>query len=133
MRYHITHATQYIYQSPVSHCLNELRLKPRTLAGQELRETAVRVDPQPAFMHERKDYYGNDVVSFEILEKHERMETVAESIVSVQFPPADLPSSSWEEARRWIAAEADDACVAASEFVYPSPYIPALKQLEEYA
>jgi transglutaminase-like putative cysteine protease len=133
MRYHITHTTRYIYQTAVSHCLNEVRLKPRTFAGQDVRETALRVDPKPAFMHERKDYYGNDVTSFEVLEKHEQLETVAESVVDINGPAADLPSSPWEEARHQIAAEADAASVAASEFVYPSPYIPAAPQLEEYA
>src|SRR6185369_14153753 len=110
MRYHITHTTRYIYQTPVSHCLNEVRLKPRTFGGQEIRETALRVEPQPAFMHERKDYYGNDVTSFEVLEKHERLETIAESAVDVRATELQLPTYSWEEAQKQIAAETDAEC-----------------------
>src|SRR4029077_8450927 len=39
----------------------------------------------------------------------------------------------WEEARERITAQADAACIEASEFIYNSPYVPAVSQLDEYA
>ena len=100
MLFQVTHTTRYIYETPVSHCLNEVRLTPRSLPCQEVRETAIRVHPEPAFIHHRKDYYGNDVTSFEVLEKHDRLEATAESIVEVRPEAAEsLPAISWEEAR----------------------------------
>jgi len=86
-------------------------------------------------MHQRKDYYGNDVNSFEVFERHDRLEAAAESTVDVQpEPPAEsLRAISWEEARDQIAAEATADCIEASEFVYSSPYVPPVPQLEEYA
>jgi transglutaminase-like putative cysteine protease len=85
-------------------------------------------------MHHRKDYYGNDVTSFEILEKHDRLEATAESIVEVVPDTAEsLSLISWEEARNLIAEGSDPACLAASEFIYNSPYVPALPQLGRYA
>src|SRR5947207_15981164 len=100
MRFQVTHSTHYSYQSAVSHCLNEVRLTPRTLDVQQVRNIDVRVQPQPAFMHHRTDYYGNDVISFEVFEKHDHLEVTAESIVEV-IPngSAALPTISWEEAR----------------------------------
>lgn len=134
MLFHVTHTTRYLYQTPVSHCLNEVRLTPRQSVGQDVRESAIRVQPQPAFMRHRQDYYGNDVTSFEVFEKHGRLEATAESIVEVQGEHRNfMPLMSWESARDQIAAQADAASMAASEFVYHSPYIPGIPQLYEYA
>jgi transglutaminase-like putative cysteine protease len=134
MLFRVTHTTRYIYETAVSHCLNEVRLTPRTLPGQHVRETSIHVHPPPAFLHHRKDYFGNDVTTFEVFEKHDRLEAIAESIVEVRQETADAPAPiSWEEARRWIAAESDPITVEASEFVHISPYVPAVPQLDEFA
>jgi transglutaminase-like putative cysteine protease len=129
----VTHTTRYTYQSAVSFSLNEVRLTPRSSSGQEVQSSELRVLPAPAFMHNRKDYYGNDVTAFELLEKHAELEITAESIVQVRPEPAGGPSIGWEEARQNIAAASDAACLEASEFVYPSPYVPFVPQIEHYA
>jgi transglutaminase-like putative cysteine protease len=134
MLFRVTHTTRYNYQAPVSHCLNEVRLTPRRLPWQQVHETDFHVHPEPAFIHHRQDYYGNQVTSFEVLEKHDRLEATAESTVEVlpqtieSFPPI-----SWEEARAMIAVQSDLASIEASEFIFDSPYVPAVSQLEEYA
>jgi len=135
MLFHVTHTTRYIYETPVAHCLNEVRLTPRRFDGQDVRDADIRVHPEPAFIHHRKDYYGNDVTSFEVFEKHDRLEATAESTVEVQQPNVtnSAPSISWEDARDQIAAQSDAASIAASEFIFSSPYVPAVPQLQEYA
>ena len=134
MIFEITHTTRYLYQTPVSHCLNEVRLTPRILPLQQVRESAILVHPKPAFIHHRKDYYGNDVTSFEVFEKHESLETTAESVVEVQPQPGELQSViSWEDARDAIAVHATADSIEASEFVYNSPFVPPVSQLHEYA
>jgi transglutaminase-like putative cysteine protease len=133
MLFHVTHTTRYIYQTPVSHCLNEVRLTPRSLPNQDVREAGIRVRPEPAFMHHRKDYYGNHVTAFEVFEKHDRFETTAESIVDVRgSSTGSLPAISWEEARSVLAAQTGLECVEASDFTHNSPYVPAAPQLQEY-
>lgn len=130
----VTHTTRYTYETPVSHCLNEVRLTPRRLPGQLVRQTSIKVRPEPASMHFRKDYFGNDVTSFQVLGKHDSLEATAESIVEVKRDAGpELPSISWEEARELIAAQTDAACIEASEFTYNSPFVPAVPQLAEYA
>jgi transglutaminase-like putative cysteine protease len=134
MIFHVTHITRYVYETAVSHGFNEVRLTPRDFPGQHVRESTIRVEPQPAFMHRRKDYYGNDVTSFEVLERHERLEAVAESLVEIMPESREpMPVISWEEARDRIAAESDPDSIAASEFIYTSPYVPAVPQLADYA
>src|SRR5580765_5042030 len=105
MLFQVTHATRYVYETPVAHGLNEVRLTPRSLVSQNVRQTAIQVHPEPAFMHKRKDYYGNDVTSFEVFEKHDRLEATAESIVEVLAAGNEFPSISWEDARDAIAAQ----------------------------
>ncbi len=131
--FQVTHATRYVYETPVSHGLNEVRLTPRILPSQNVHKTSIQVNPEPAFMHQRKDYYGNDVTSFEVFEKHARLEAMAESIVEVLPTGEEFPSISWESARDAIAAELDDESMQASEFIYDSPYVPSVPKLDEYA
>src|SRR5580765_8356496 len=134
MLFEVTHTTRYSYQSPVSHSLNELRLTPRGLANQEVRKNEVRVQPEPAFMHRRRDYYGNDTIGFELVEKHDYLEIKAESIVEVQAQPAEpLACIPWEDARQQTTAITDTNGIEVVEFAYSSPYIPALPELDEYA
>src|SRR5262249_26657602 len=100
MLFQITHTTLYSYDSPVAHSLNEVRLVPRKFAGQTVQSSSIRVQPEPAFMHYRTDYYGNDAASFEIFEKHDHLEITAESVVEAGSAEAGLRSSiSWEDAR----------------------------------
>jgi transglutaminase-like putative cysteine protease len=134
MLFEITHTTQYSYETPVSHSLNEVRLTPRTFTNQEVRKTEIRVEPEPAFIHQRKDYYGNEATSFELFERHDHLEVNAKSLVDVRpeaFEPA--PSISWEDARRLVAGHSDATCIEASEFIYTSQHIPLLPALEDYA
>jgi transglutaminase-like putative cysteine protease len=134
MLFQVIHTTRYIYQAPVTHGLNEVRLTPRRFPGHDVRETTIRIDPEPAFIHYREDYYGNEVVSFEVFERHDRLEATAESIVEVLPDRAKLqPSVSWEETRDLVADQSDAAFLQASEFTYNSPFVPPVPQLREYA
>jgi len=134
MLFQVTHTTLYAYESAVSHSLNEVRLIPAALTGQNVEKSEIRVQPEPAFMHSRTDYYGNSVTSFEIYEKHAALEIAAESVVNVTLKPAEpLPSITWNEANKAIAAQADNATIEASEFIYNSPHVTVTPQLSEYA
>src|SRR5262249_60495462 len=118
MLFQITHTTRYIYETPVSHCLNELRLSPRMLPVQQIHESAIHVNPKPAFIHHRQDYFGNEVTSFEVFERHDRLEATAESTVHVQPDTRELPMLSGEEARQQTAAQADAEGMEGSELIY---------------
>lgn len=134
MLFQVTHTTRYIYETPVSHSLNEVRLTPRTFADQKVRKTGVRVQPEPAFTHGRKDYYNNDVTSFELLEKHEHLEITSESVVEVNAGDGSKTALiSWNDSKAAIAAQSDETTIEASEFIYNSPHVSVTPQLDEYA
>lgn len=134
MLYRITHSTRYVYPSAVTQCLNEARLRPRALPGQQVREHALKVTPTPEFLHNRMDYFGNDVSMFAVFEKHDHFAAVSTSVVEVQSPSAEIfPSPAWEEVRDLLAHPQDRDSIAASEFIFDSPYISSFADLQEYA
>lgn len=134
MLYRARHVTRYVYESPVSHCLNEVRLTPRVTGNQQLRESAIRVEPEPTAFQNRKDYFGNDVTTFAVFETHDRLTTTATSIVDVQAEPATIePALTWEEARDEIANHTGPGCLEALEFVFDSPFVTTTPELLEFA
>jgi len=134
MLYRASHTTRYTYEGPVSHCLSEARLTPRILPNQKLVEWNLHVSPKPASIISRKDYFGNDVSSFAVLEPHDMFTVTATSLVEV-IPNTDafLLSPSWEDARDQLAATSSPDLLEANEFIWESPFVPWLDQLAEYA
>ena len=137
MRYLTSHITRYLYEGPVSQCLSEARLIPRIMPGQRVLTSRIVVEPEPAVLDHRKDYFGNDVNSFAIFRSHDRFTTTATGVVEVDAPPDDDPTKasklSWEEVRDLVLAHDDDECLAAYEYVFDSPYVAAGRELAEYA
>ena len=135
MNYEVTHTTRYTYEAPVSQCLNEVRLTPRARPTQEVIVSSLQVDPAPAFVYQRTDYFGNDVSTFGVFETHEKLTATARS--RVELKPSRLAENTatlgWQDARGQIAAQADETCLLASEFIYESPYIPLSPELAAYA
>jgi transglutaminase-like putative cysteine protease len=133
MLYEVTHTTNFSYEAPVSQCLNELRLTPRALPGQLVSKSSITVEPNPAFLHHRKDYFGNDVSVFAVFDRHDKLIATAKSTVEVKAAAEVTSLMSWESARDALHAQADDACLDASEFVYNSPYIPIFAEMAKFA
>jgi transglutaminase-like putative cysteine protease len=133
MLYELTHTTHYSYEAPVAQCLNEVRITPRAMPGQEVRKTGISVEPAPAFLHHRKDYFGNDVSVFAVFERHDKLTATASSLVEVAARPEVVSSVTWETASAALQAKSDEACLEASEFVYNSPYVPLFPEIAKFA
>src|SRR4051812_4130585 len=134
MQYEVTHTTRFSYEAPVSHCLNEVHLTPRQLPLQQVRQSGIQVEPAPVFLRHRKDYFGNDVSTFAVIDVHHSLTATAKSLVEVSPAEGGIVSSmKWEDARDFIAATEDDVTLEASEFLYPSPYVPAVADMGTFA
>ena len=81
----------------------------------------------------RKDYFGNDVNAFSIVESHDEFSTVATSIVHVEERQRPLSAVTWEEARDAVASHDTPALIEAFEFVFDSPFVRAAPELAAYA
>lgn len=132
--YRVQHATRYRYDAPVSQCQSEVRLTPRALPWQTVLDISVETLPVSGWVDRRVDYFGNEVRTFWIQERHDRFSTVATSRVRIDpRPPAVLEGMSWEAARDLIAAHATADSLAAFEFVFDSPFVAQAAELAAYA
>jgi len=133
MRYQAVHVTTYRYEAPVAQCLSEARLIPRSFPRQRVLETKLEIDPAPAVMEHRIDYYGNEVATFSIFRTHDRFSVKATSVVEVDPVSKDtLPQITWEEARAHLSLNPDEDSLAAFEFVFDSPFVAASPRLAAY-
>lgn len=134
MIYQVTHTTRYSYEAAASQCLSEARLTPRALPTQRVQQHQIHVEPKPASFDHRTDYFGNHVTTFAVLEKHNRLEATARSVVEVEpRVPDPAGSGSWEQARDLLAAATGGPLLDALEFVFDSPFVSAAPELAEYA
>lgn len=134
MVFRTIHTTRYRYEHAVSQSISEARLTPRTFARQRANETRIVVDPGFATLETRVGYFGNVVTTISVLGAHDRFSVTATSLVETGIaPPAELPAGPWEKIRDSVANPADAESLAASEFIYDSPYVPISSALAEYA
>jgi transglutaminase-like putative cysteine protease len=94
-RLRVLHETRFDYDSPARASYNELRVTPRTERGQtalEAKVVTVPVAPQYSYV----DYWGTQVVSFNVDRGHEMLSVLGSALVDTQRPepPED---ASWEE------------------------------------
>ncbi len=134
MRYKATHTTKYLYDAPVSQCQSEVRLTPRALPWQTLIESSIDTTPAPASVQSHRDYFGNEVTTFTILESHDRFSTVATSVVDIEPRPTQaVLDIAWETARSEVAGHGRPDTLEALEFVFDSPFVAAGPELAAYA
>jgi len=133
MRYKATHSTRYRYDAVVSQCQSEVRLTPRALPWQALLESRIQATPEPAAIEAHKDYFGNDVTTFTILESHDRFTIVSTSTVDVEPRPAPPATDTpWEAVRDELAAHTRPETLEAFEYVFDSPFVIAGPELAAY-
>ena len=70
MKYTIQHTTAYTYLEPVSLCHNIARLRPRNTQEQICRNTRIEIRPEPDWINEYEDFFGNKVIYFSIEKEH---------------------------------------------------------------
>ncbi|HYO24263.1 MAG TPA: transglutaminase family protein [Lacipirellulaceae bacterium] len=98
MKYQLIHRTWYSYSEPAPVCHNLVHLAPRSTPRQSCSHYRLRIDPRPAFLSRRDDYFGNLIEYFSIEGAHRRLDVIAESTVEVK-PLATRPleqSPPWE-------------------------------------
>jgi transglutaminase-like putative cysteine protease len=133
MLYRATHVTRYLYQSPVSQCLSEARLTPRTFGAQLVHESEIKVEPEPSTSERRQDYFGNQVSTFSVFQRHDRFTTTASSTIEIlPKPEREIPEVSWNEVRELLTDHSTDELMEAYEFVFDSPFVPTHARLAEY-
>lgn len=94
MELRIVHTTGFEYDGLALASYNQARMTPQTAPGQIVVHTRLGVSPTP-WTYDYRDYFGNEVTSFEVLDPHESMTVTAVSTVHTDRPPASLPALGW--------------------------------------
>jgi transglutaminase-like putative cysteine protease len=97
MRFALRYETEYRYSGPVFDQHNSLRVRPANGELQRVRHFRVAVDPT-ARTRSYRDYFGTEVIDFNVPGEHERLAITAEGEVTTETPP-EPPAGGWERAR----------------------------------
>lgn len=125
MKYRITHKTGYAYSAPASLSQNELFLFPRTTSTQDVLETRLLIDPEPQYLHERIDYFGNTAHVFMVQHPHSELAVSVTSIVQTRQPAVPAPESTlpWEMVVQRLAEHKEQTELDAYQFIFESPLV----------
>ena len=132
----VEHETSYAYSAPVDIAQHLAYLRPMEDEHQRLEVFEMSVEPKPGQHTTSHDAYGNSRAFFTVTVRHEALQVWAKSRVEVAprfaaLQPAATPP--WEGVCERLRFARGRAYEPASEFVAPSPYIPRLPELAEYA
>jgi transglutaminase-like putative cysteine protease len=97
MKFALRYQTEYRYSGPVFDQHNSLRVKPASGPLQRVRHFRVAVDPS-ARTRTYRDYFGTEVIDFNVAGEHERLAITADGEVTTEAPP-EPPAGGWERAR----------------------------------
>ena len=94
LNFAIRYLTSYRYDGAVVDNLNALRVKPAANSRQRCDEFSVRLDPEVR-VHRHADYFGTEVVEFEVARPHDHLTIDVRARVLTQAAPAP-PEAPWE-------------------------------------
>lgn len=135
MLYQISHTTTYEYSASVTLCQNLAHLTPRETAEQHCRQTTLLIQPQPAVLSSRTDYFGNQLTFFSVQEPHRTLSITASHEVEV-FPRIAIDPTqtlAWEAVRDRLRSHRDAVSLDAYQFTFPSRHVPYSAELADYA
>jgi len=122
-RLQIEHTTAFRYPAPARASYNEVRQTPATTARQTTLESRVLTTPgAPQYAY--SDYWGTQVVAFNVDRPHHELDVLGISLVETQ-PAAEPPTATWDE----VNAASDRH----AELLAPSRYTQADASLEALA
>jgi transglutaminase-like putative cysteine protease len=135
MIYKIIHRTTFKYRHPVSVGKHVACLKPRSLPRQQLTSSELLIQPNPATMTERIDYFGNLHCFFTVQEPHKELVVEARSEVKMEdgVTSSQQESLPWEEAVRSLPVDQSAAGLDAYQFRFESPRIKPRPEFAAYA
>jgi transglutaminase-like putative cysteine protease len=133
--YQVEHRTRYVYESGVSTSHHIACLEPRELPYQHLQSFELSIDPMPARLVRRVDYFGNVRHQFQLLGPHDQLTVTATGVIDLYPRPVSAigGTGSWECAREWFRHPPRDAVLDVSEYLAASPQVMFDRRIEAFA
>jgi len=136
MLLHVTHETRYDYAPPVETAQHLAHLQPLETASQRLVSHQLAITPEPAQRSESPDLYGNVRAFFALESTHDALVVTAQSVVETSQPVLGADAERmlpWEQVRERFYYRKGARYDPASDFVFPSPYVPRHDDFAAYA
>lgn len=131
--YRVSHRTRYDYDQPVTLCHNLARVAVRETSTQRVHSASLMIEPRPDDRRNHVDSFGNSVTYFSIDASHDALVVHAESVVEVTAPPLPVETGApWEDSVLPVGAHLGEV-VLLRELSLPSPLVPALDELADFA
>jgi transglutaminase-like putative cysteine protease len=134
--YDIAHTTTYAYATPVTATRGVIRLLPRDdELGQKVISCGIEITPQPQFLSERRDFFGNRLVEAKISAPHVSLRIALKARVEIDRYPAPVSAltPAWEEASRMALASQSLAPFSPAHSLFPSRLVPIDDVVTAYA
>jgi len=133
--YRVEHRTRYRYETRVSTSQHVACLEPRALPFQSVRSFELVVDPAPARVLRRIDYFGNARHQFQLLAPHDELSVTAHSLVDIQPRHGEPPAGgiSWEAARDALLDPSPEIPGDVVQYLGPSPQVAGISLTEDFA
>lgn len=132
----VVHETRYAYGAPVSLAHHLAHLQPLDDAHQRLLAHEVATEPPVEVRHAGTDAFGNACLWLSSAQPHDRLLVRSRSRVALRPRFEGLqPDASpcWDELAAGLRYVAGGHYQPAVAFVQPSPYVPRLAELRDYA
>lgn len=127
MKYRIRHITRYAYAEQVTLSHNLAHLALREGPAQRVLTHRLDIDPEPAAIARRSDYFGNPTVAFTIAVPHSVL--VVTSSTEVAVSPAEQPDPAATPAWDSPAVQGGGDDPAVWEYRFDSPSVPCAADL----
>ncbi len=131
MRYRVRHLTTYRYSNTVTLSQNLAHLALRASERQQVLNHRLEIEPPPAVLRRREDYFGNPTDAFTVTAKHDRLMVLSYGEVEIAPAPVIDPAQTpaWDAAA--VQGGGDDG--RAWEYRFDSAQIPCAAGLRHYA
>lgn len=135
MEYELIHRTEYRYTEPVTVSQHAARLEPAMEGRQQVSDFSLSIQPKPAALSSRLDYFGNKVAVFGIRELHRSLVVEARSRVVVQplTPPVPSLSPLWTQMSARLRDPVLPQDAGVYEFCMDSPMVPVAPEFAQWA
>ena len=133
MKYSVRNQTQYFYSDSVAISYNRIHCNPKNFPYQSFSNASLTIDPEPAFLNQQTDFFGNPVTLFTIQESHQKLNAVLMFEAEVFPRTLETPTLAWEDVAQGLLKPRTPEELDASQFRFDSTWVKTFDKLTNYA
>jgi transglutaminase-like putative cysteine protease len=132
----VSHRTTYRYSTFVETAQHLATIRPLNCAWQRVIAHTESIEPQPLYLKNRVDTFGNDVLYFSLESPHKSLQMISETTVELTPRWSSLDAAAtpaWDSVAAGMRFKVGAPFLPETEFCYASPNIGLGQELRDYA